>query len=241
MCTVSIVALDGLSRMVANRDERRSRGAGLPPAVHKAGGPRAIFPMDPDGGGTWIGVNDAGLAVALLNRSQGFARATADGQVSRGEIARAVLLQTESLDEAIRHAFTLDPHRHLPYRLVLLQHRDIAVVIGGGGAAATLVRRQIRTTELFCSSSRGDQIVEGPRRQLFVECLRHHRSPLAAQHVFHRHSWPRRGAISVVMDRPDARTVSRTQIDLRGNEFTMEYEELAEPRADAAFDEVRAC
>ena len=54
---------------MCNRDERRDRRAATPPAVHRLQHRTAIYPVDPVGGGTWIGVNDAGLAAALLNRT----------------------------------------------------------------------------------------------------------------------------------------------------------------------------
>jgi hypothetical protein len=49
-----------------NRDERIARGAGLPPQVREVAGARAIYPTDGDGG-TWLGVNEHAVALALLN------------------------------------------------------------------------------------------------------------------------------------------------------------------------------
>jgi hypothetical protein len=49
------------------------------------------------------------------------------------------------------------------------------------------------------------------------------------QHRFHRHHWRRRPAVSVVMSRPDARTVSRTAIDVGGRTMALRYESLDEP------------
>ena len=54
---------------MCNRDERRSRPAALPPQVHDLGGRLAAFPVDPRGGGSWVGVNDVGIVVTLLNVS----------------------------------------------------------------------------------------------------------------------------------------------------------------------------
>ena len=69
MCTVSVVPLpDGFS-LACNRDERSSRPCASEPAAYDLRPRRAIFPRDPVGGGTWMGVNDLGLAVALLNRA----------------------------------------------------------------------------------------------------------------------------------------------------------------------------
>jgi hypothetical protein len=54
-------------RMVCNRDESRSRPAALPPQVREFGKQRAILPIDPVSGGTWIAASSAGLAMTLLN------------------------------------------------------------------------------------------------------------------------------------------------------------------------------
>src|SRR5262245_8061057 len=51
-----------------NRDERRTRGPGLPPGMMEGDGVRFLAPTDADAGGTWIGVNQFGLTVGLLNR-----------------------------------------------------------------------------------------------------------------------------------------------------------------------------
>lgn len=84
MCTFTVVALSAAGtenralggpgaspgsgfRVAFNRDESRRRPAGLPPVARVYGPRRALHPVDPVSGGTWIGVNDAGLALALLN------------------------------------------------------------------------------------------------------------------------------------------------------------------------------
>src|SRR5262249_13957501 len=71
MCTVSIVALNEPGnrrlRLACNRDELRSRPAALPPLVRNCDERQAIMPIDPVSDGTWIAVNDAGIAATLLN------------------------------------------------------------------------------------------------------------------------------------------------------------------------------
>jgi hypothetical protein len=49
-----------------NRDEKITRGAGVPPDIHEFDGTRAIYPGDGDGG-TWFAANEYGIALALLN------------------------------------------------------------------------------------------------------------------------------------------------------------------------------
>jgi hypothetical protein len=186
-------------------------------------------------------VNEAGLAVALLNRNESGPSVSSVTPTSRGTIGRSILLHAESLDEAIGLVSRLKVDEHAPYRLVMVQDRNLVVVSGGGGDTPFVRRRILSLPEVFSSSSLGDQLVETPRRRLFFDCLHEFRDPLLAQRAFHRHSWSDRGAISVVMQRPDARTVSRTQIDLRGNEFRVDYEEIEETSTQIPMPQARAC
>lgn len=57
----------GGHELFCNRDERHERAEAAPPAVHERAGVRFVAPTDPDGGGTWIAVNERGLSLCLLN------------------------------------------------------------------------------------------------------------------------------------------------------------------------------
>jgi hypothetical protein len=46
------------------------------------------------------------------------------------------------------------------------------------------------------------------------------------QRVFHRHAWPARPEISVLMSRPDAATVSRTVLDVSDGAIRMHYSRI---------------
>lgn len=50
-----------------NRDEALVRGPELPPRRHDDGGAVWVAPHDSDRGGTWMGVNERGVAACLLN------------------------------------------------------------------------------------------------------------------------------------------------------------------------------
>jgi hypothetical protein len=67
VCTLSVVPIGDRVRLAFNRDEKRTRAPGLPPRAARIGHRTAILPTDPASGGTWLAVNDAGLALAVLN------------------------------------------------------------------------------------------------------------------------------------------------------------------------------
>jgi len=81
----------------ANRDEAFDRPS-RPPETF-GDGPRILAPRDEDAGGTWIGVNDQGVFVAITNRWTGQQRV---GDRSRGLLVRECLEQG-SAEEAVRY------------------------------------------------------------------------------------------------------------------------------------------
>jgi hypothetical protein len=233
MCTISIVPHSYGVRVVCNRDERRGRSAALTPSEYRVGSRGAMFPRDSDGGGTWIGVNRDGLVAALLNRNPGSGQAQrrglrgAEHLTSRGVIV-PFLLQFERPAEAVTHLERLSEISFAPFRLVLVDERSIWTAAGGGDLRLRVDRHPLVRPHVFSSSGLGDAMVEGPRRQLFEDLVLDRRDGLlAAQAEFHRHQWSNAPAISVLMSRVDARTVSRTQVDLTvAGRIAMRYEPL---------------
>ena len=222
MCTVTVVPGREAIRLACNRDELRSRPAALPPRIERFGPRRAVLPVDPTSGGTWVAANDAGLVLTLLNVNSGNRLVTSAAPLSRGNIIPALLHADRPLAAACS-ALALDPAQYAPFRLVLVNWRE-AVEVHSDGARIRLVWRTVLTSpQLFTSSGLGDQAVEGPRRQLFGEFFDRPGDRLAQQEAFHRHRWPDRPHLSVCMDRQDARTVSHTVVSLGPDRITLAY------------------
>jgi hypothetical protein len=218
MCTVTIVPHDNGFRLTCSRDEQRTRPGALPPDVYRAGARSAVFPLDPVGGGTWVGVNDAGLAVTLLNRQRTTSLPTTSllfsaQRLSRGSVVRRLLAEC-SVPSALQALDTLDVVRFDPFRIVIVRDQHVAVATSDGCVLSSR-RFFLWKPLLFASSSLGDDAVEHRRRVLFERMLARGRErPLEAQQRFHRHRWPARPEISVRMARADAHTVSVTTIDM---------------------------
>jgi hypothetical protein len=214
MCTMTIVSHERGTRVVFNRDEQRTRPDGLAPRLQRSGSGILCYPIDPRGGGTWIGVNDTGVMAALLNRS-GTYRTGTDAVLSRGAVVPAVL-RARAISEAVRVARAWLPLALAPFRIVVCQERDVYWADGGGGTAGPIGHSFLDRPVLFTSSSLGDEKVFRPRKGLFEQLFaRMPGQPLEAQRVFHRHQWPDHPEVSVLMHRADARTVSRTQVDVQ--------------------------
>jgi hypothetical protein len=135
----------------ANREEEYRRG-GLPPQLHEAAcdgrTARAVFGTDPTAGGTWLGVNEHGLLVAVTNRKKSMtpprprsrglltrellafasareAAAFAVQQLERGLYAGCNFLCADADSATIVHAGDWLRVRPLPPGLHVLTNRDV--------------------------------------------------------------------------------------------------------------------
>ena len=104
----------------ANRDEMVSRPAS-PPARHWPDRPEVVAGLDQLAGGSWLGVNDWGVAAAILNRHGSLG--PAPGQRSRGELVLEALDHPDAVAaaEALSH---LDPRAYRTFNLIVADNRD---------------------------------------------------------------------------------------------------------------------
>jgi hypothetical protein len=219
MCTLSVVpSRDGASlRLLMNRDERRLRSAAWPPVAAAIDGIGVLRPIDPPSGGTWIAASEAGLALALLNASG--PPGSAEGR-SRGTVIPA-LTSSATLDELEARWSTLDLTGVAPFTLVAATMNRLVTFQHLRTAAP--VHLCTHAPFVATSSSLGDDLVRGPRQTLFAQLLTNAVDPWAAQSRFHQHTWPDRRHLSVLMSRPDACTVSRTEVILTAGRIDMRY------------------
>ncbi len=242
MCTVSVIpkrdasgALVGL-RLVSNRDEGRDRPEAIAEQWHElAGGVHAVWPTDPQGGGTWIAATDRGLALTLLNVNNHWGIV---GEASRGMVIPAVA-DAGSAAEALERAAGLDLRRFSPFRLVAADVQNGFAVgdLRWDGRGADLTWHESGPVA-FASSGLGDGVVE-PRLGVFERLVLPHPT-VEAQDRFHAHGWDpltddrRAWAESVLMSRAGARTVSVSVVEIEGQTAALStrlIEETAEQLA----------
>jgi hypothetical protein len=221
MCTVSIVPRDDGFRLLCNRDELLSRPPAIPPRWGTMDGVYVAYPVDPQGLGSWIAVSEEGLAVAVMNRGP---RAP-EQRRSRGEIP-LMLIGAESLAAVQRRLRCVNPPDY-PGFVVVAAWFDRLLVGASNGHRLSILERPLTHPVMFTSSSIGDAEAEQIRLPLFQSMVVEHPTRLAGQRAFHDHQWTDRPELSVRMRRPDACTVSRTRIDVRGNRVALDYEPLA--------------
>ena len=123
MCTVVILRRPGADWpliLSANRDEMIDR-PWRPPGRHWLERADVVAGMDELAGGTWLGLNDAGVVAGVMNR-QG-ALGPAPDKRSRGELVLEALdhADAEHAAEALR---LLDGEAYRPFNLVIADDRD---------------------------------------------------------------------------------------------------------------------
>lgn len=215
MCTVSWMRQDGGYRLFCNRDEKHTRRIALPPAIRERRGVRFIAPLDGAYGGTWIGVNQFGLSLCLLNRYQ-------DEEISSIEAAsylsRGLLLvelidcrtrsQTQSRIEQINLA------HFRPFTLLILEPERPSLLTHWTGHKLLSETDCESATPLISSSHDLTGVSLTRRRQfnsLLIESGKVDDNMLGKFHSSHS---PTASAYSTCMHRDDARTVSFSKVNV---------------------------
>jgi uncharacterized protein with NRDE domain len=139
VCTLAVFAraLPGWPLVVAaNRDELRARPA-TAPGLLRTDAPRALGGRDLVAGGTWLGVNEDGLVVGLLNR-----RTTTPNDPTRRSrgLLCLDLLACRSAHAAAGLVARIEGAHYNPFNLLLADPRDAWVAVQGPAGAPQVER-----------------------------------------------------------------------------------------------------
>lgn len=137
MCSVVILRRPGHVWPVliaANRDEMTGRPSRAP-GRHWPDRPEVVAGLDELSGGSWMGINDAGLAACVLNRVGTLG--PAPGKRSRGELVLEALDHVTA-EAAVEALTDLDPRAYRGFNL-LVADEDQAFWLRGREAAAERV------------------------------------------------------------------------------------------------------
>ena len=209
-----------------NRDERRDRPLAQPPRVRRpeAGLP-FIAPRDPAGGGSWLALNTAGLCLGLLNLYEAEAGVPdRDASFSRGRLVWQLAGSQEvgQVREGLQRI--LERERLRPFQLLVAQGGALRRVdLWRWDGRALLESDLMAEVPLLSSSSHRPAAVVAGRRMLHDAVAGPAGLASADRFVFHRSHLPRRGPWSVCMHRPDARTVSYSQLRASGSGISFRY------------------
>jgi hypothetical protein len=221
MCTLSFVTKTHGFLLGMNRDEQRSRAIASPPSVHRCGDLPTLYPSE-QGGGTWIGINGAGLSAALINW---YSRPQYGGTPasSRGAIIPR-LLASRSFEGMERSLLSLPLSRLNPFRLFMIGSDDKVVrEYRSDGSGAVRVDHPWETAHWF-SSGHNEASATMTRGTVCGKAGKEtDAGTLPWLERLHSSHDPEAGSDSICMHRDDAVTVSLTLLDITGNAASMSY------------------
>jgi hypothetical protein len=234
MCTVTWWRAPeaGGYELFFNRDERRARGPAAPPTRAECAGVPYLAPTDADQGGTWLLVNVHGVTLGLVNYYPDEPAPAEAPPLSRGLLLRE-LADVASVAAVGERLATSALRRCGGFYLLAL----------GSGTSARRWRwdtRALRDESSFelwpflsSSSFRGPEIAAHRRACFARECAGPGQLAPADLARFHLRREPDRPAWGILMDRPDARTVSVSHLTVEaGREAVFSY--ATRPAADGA-------
>lgn len=226
MCTLSWWQHEHSYGVLFNRDESRQRSAAQPPRLRERHDISYLSPLDPDGGGTWIWVNQAGIIGCILNNYA--APGPNHEPVSRGLLLDSLARHTSlaALEEAVKE---IDCGAYRGFHLFGCDSMELVMYSWDG---SHLGRKD--GDELSCpvttSGYRPEEVV-GFRQELFGRQVGPdspgYPEKLEQFHRYHDEEFP---AHSPLMVRSDARTVSLSRVWVEEELITFSYRAVAENR-----------
>jgi hypothetical protein len=221
MCTVTFIARKKGYALGMNRDEKLTRAKGLPPKIFSSGVRQILCPTEP-GGGTWIALNDAGAAFALINWYSVKA-VVAGNSVSRGEVVKSVAAASSA--DASEKILTQLPLAHInPFRVLGFFPAEKKVVEWRWDLKRLAAVSHAWKTGVWISSGFDEPGAEHSRRKIFSRARRQKSAgSLDWLRHLHRSHAPARGPYCLCMHRADAATVSYTELSVSPRGGAMRY------------------
>lgn len=202
-----------------NRDEQVSRPRALAPRHHWTGTRASLYPSEA-GGGTWVGTNDAGLTLALINW---YAKPQRDRSlcVSRGIIIPH-LLAAENLAEVAAMFADLPMGKINPFRLIAASAKEHYLREWRWDGKALTCKRFGWARRHWFSSGYDEALVNKKRAAVVRGAAKSSVTPAWLRKLHQSHA-PEQGPFSICMHRADAKSVSYTEIVAAKSGTTMRY------------------
>ena len=227
MCTATFIPRGSGYRLTMNRDEQRTRPRGVFPGPCQAGPLSRLGPEEPTGG-SWIQVNSAGDAFALLNwYSMENRRQYLERPITRGTVIPAVSNGDRS--EAVEAGILKLPLGRLrPFCLLAVFSAGRTLRQWRWDGERLRSHAVAWRPGIWISSSVNEPVVRVNRERIFQDFLAEpgvgERKWIEALHASHL---PDQGAQSICMHREDAATVSCTAIEVNRTVVRVRYRDGA--------------
>jgi hypothetical protein len=225
VCTLSWWR-DGTSYGVFfNRDESRMRLEAEIPCRFETSGISYLSPVDADGGGTWIWANSEGVIGCLLNNYQ-VNKEGAANPVSRGLLLKSLASRqhTESLFDTVEMT---DLHTYRGFLIFGMDRNTHGLITWDCDNLQFSSEGDVHSP--ITSSGYLPEEIISHRKNLYHSRFDTASSP-SAEELFSYHTLhdPALPAHSVLMCRPDARTVSLSQVSVDPERIRFSYGTVSE-------------
>lgn len=164
MCTVVFYPANDKFYFASIRDESPLREKALAPAFYANNALNYISPIDPSGGGTWVGINELQSIVILLNGGKKMHVPFAKSKISRGIIVKDLLTNEMPLLK-----WTLLELKDIePFTLIVWTDNNLFHLVWDGEKK---YRSQVSKTEphIWSSSTLYTKEEKAKREKLFYE------------------------------------------------------------------------
>lgn len=231
MCTASWLLTATGYQLFFNRDEQKKRIKALPPYLSQ--NQTVCYPLDPQGGGTWIGLNSSGVSLCLLNNYQAQAAQfqSAGLLTSRGVIIPTLFAQVAqtaqiesasmlSLLKTLVESANFAPFSLLYFPNALTKQAGTVYQYNWNGERLS-VHKAISPV---ISSGVDFERVQESRKAIYLQFMTQTRYSAEKRHLFfHACHLPQKNERSVCMHRADAQTVSFSHIRVNDSEKNLAY------------------
>ncbi|WP_045860533.1 NRDE family protein [Teredinibacter purpureus] len=226
MCTISWLYQSHSYHVFFNRDEQITRERALAPRLFSAPGFSRLMPIDPEGEGSWVAVNTAGITLALLNFYQG--RLPKGRLTSRGSVIRE-LSALGTLEDINRAVKTLSLAKYAPFSLLIFlptfdgAQQSVVLWQWDGRAlqkksvASPIISSARFFEEVLLSRLSDYRTLVGKPKDCTVDSF----------YRLHQHHGECPSARSICMHREDARTVSFSHIEVSATNVVFRYKDGA--------------
>jgi transport and Golgi organization protein 2 len=232
LCTVTWLRTAGGFELFMNRDEMKARGDERGPALVERSGRRFIAPADGDFGGSWIALNEYGVAIAILNGYLAADRNAGDYR-SRGLLVTDLADAVDREDVLARLA-AAPLKRYRSFVLLTIDPLRGAAIAEWDGTRLATDRDADGRLPLISSAIRSTE-VRAARAETFGVLKDEHGGPSAAMlrayHASHRLG---PSPSSPCMHRDDAETRSFSHLEVAAETVRFAYAAGAPCRTPAA-------
>lgn len=223
MCTATWWSDSERYELFFSRDERKDRSIGLEPSLHCKDGVRYICPRDPDGGGTWILVNEYGLTLSLLNQYPEDPAPLKRPRISRGRLVEQ-LASCHKTDDVTTKLKAMDLGHYEGFLLMALESGSEGCLYRWDTHGLEVDDHAKASLPVTSSSFMSAEVIE-TRRKLFAEMVVGDKDPSSDKlREFHQHTMPEAASHSVFMQRDDSETVSLCQVEVGPEGILMSYQ-----------------